>query len=68
LPGTEIGTEIQNGTEIQKTESEIEWRKIVALRNLLIHEYFGISREIVWDIVKNKLDTLEKFCLTATKE
>ena len=53
---------------IRKSNREIEWKKIVALRNLLIHEYFGISKQIVWDIVKNKLDALENFCVLATKE
>jgi len=42
--------------------SGIEWRKIVALRNLLAHEYFGISIPIVWDIVQNKLGPLEAAC------
>jgi uncharacterized protein with HEPN domain len=41
--------------------SDIEWRKVVALRNLLIHEYFGISIHIVWDIVQNKLQSLDDF-------
>jgi len=42
--------------------SRIEWRKIVALRNLLAHAYFGISIPIVWDIVQNKLGPLEEAC------
>ena len=48
--------------EIKGEGGEIEWRKIIGLRNLLIHEYFGISKPVVWDIVQNKLDLLEKFC------
>lgn len=39
--------------------SEIQWREIIALRNLLIHEYFGIDTKIVWDIVKNDLPQLK---------
>jgi uncharacterized protein with HEPN domain len=31
--------------------SEIQWREIIYLRNLLIHEYFGIDTKIVWDII-----------------
>jgi len=48
--------------EFKAMSGDIEWRKIVGLRNLLIHEYFGVSKPIVWDIVQNKLDPLDKFC------
>ena len=47
---------------IKARASEVEWRKIAALRNMLLHEYFGISMPIVWDIVCNKLDELDKAC------
>lgn len=39
--------------------SEIQWREIIALRNLLIHKYFGIDTKILWDIVKNDLPQLK---------
>jgi len=48
--------------QIQKSEPEIDWRKITGLRNLLIHEYFGINLPIVWDVVQNKLGLLETVC------
>jgi len=58
-----IGEAARNLPEKIKDEGgEIEWRKVIGLRNLLVHEYFGISKPVVWDIVANKLDLLERFC------
>ena len=45
---------------IRKEYPRIEWKKISGLRDILVHEYFGVDVEIVWDIVKNKLPDLKK--------
>ena len=37
----------------------IQWKKIVGLRNILIHEYAGIDKDIVWDIIEHKLPELK---------
>jgi uncharacterized protein with HEPN domain len=47
---------------IIQSQPEMEWHKIKALRNILVHEYFGINIEIVWDVVQNKLPQLKSKC------
>ena len=34
---------------------DISWRSMIGLRNILIHEYFGVDSEIVWEIIKSDL-------------
>ena len=35
--------------------SDIEWVKIVGLRNRIVHEYFGVDIQIIWQILKKDL-------------
>lgn len=37
---------------------EIEWRILKDFRNFIIHEYFGINNEIVWDTIQWRLPDL----------
>jgi len=37
----------------------IEWKKMAATRDKMIHDYFGIDYEIVWDIIEHKIPELD---------
>ena len=39
---------------------DVQWRQIIAARNILAHFYFGIDLNTVWNIVKNDLPQLKK--------
>jgi uncharacterized protein with HEPN domain len=41
--------------DFRTRHSEIDWRKIIGLRNRIVHDYFSIDIEIVWEIVQKDL-------------
>jgi len=44
--------------ELKDRHSDIEWKKIARMRDKLIHFYFGVNLDIVWDVAKNKVPVL----------
>ena len=46
-------------TEIRDSNKQVSWQRIAGLRDILIHHYFEIDTDIVWDIVQNKLPELK---------
>ena len=45
--------------EIKEQHQEIPWRQMAGLRDVLIHDYMGISLKIVWNVVQNELPQLK---------
>ena len=45
--------------DIQSGHSSVDWKNIAGLRDVLVHAYFRIDDEILWDIIQNKLEDLK---------
>ena len=46
--------------DFKNSHSQIEWHKVVGLRHRVVHEYFGIDLQIVWQILKKDLPSLRE--------
>lgn len=45
--------------ETKSKFAEIQWRQIIGLRHILVHEYFGIDNHLVWQIIANDIPNLK---------
>jgi uncharacterized protein with HEPN domain len=45
--------------DLKATRPDVEWAKIAAFRNVLVHGYLGIDLERIWDIVQNDVPKLK---------
>ncbi|MCM8760403.1 MAG: DUF86 domain-containing protein [Candidatus Omnitrophica bacterium] len=63
-----IGEAVKNIPEEIKQFHSIEWKKIAGFRDVLIHDYFGIDIEIVWEVIQHKLPELESAIRSILKE
>jgi uncharacterized protein with HEPN domain len=46
--------------QIKEKFPDVEWSEAVGFRNVLIHHYFGLDLEAVWDTIKENIPDLKK--------
>jgi len=45
---------------VRDQHPEVPWPQIVALRNILVHEYFGLNLDQIWTMTQKDLPKLEE--------
>jgi len=44
---------------LKAAHPDVEWRRIIAFRNVLVHDYLGIDLERVWEIIQRDVPTFK---------
>ena len=45
--------------EVKSEFSSVEWAQIIGMRNVFVHEYFGVDDTIVWEIIRKDIPVLK---------
>lgn len=65
---TIIGEAVKGLTpEIKDSKPEVDWRQIARLRDLLVHVYFGVVPEKIYQLVIGHVPALEAACVEVLK-
>lgn len=56
-----IGEAVNNIPKSLKDKNkDVAWKEILGMRNKVIHEYFGVDEEILWETIKKDLPVFKK--------
>ena len=67
-PVTQIGELVKKlSEEFREKYSEIPWRNIAGMRDIVVHGYETIDKKILWNVAKIEIPKLKTFCLKILK-
>ncbi|TKJ35481.1 MAG: DUF86 domain-containing protein [Planctomycetes bacterium B3_Pla] len=54
--------------DLKETHPDVEWHRIAAFRNVLVHDYLGIDVERIWEIAQRDVPKLKQAVLAILEE
>lgn len=51
--------------DFKTQNNNIPWNKLRGIRNRIVHDYFGVDHDIIWQIISNELNVLKQDLIKA---
>lgn len=46
--------------DVRDAHPQVQWRSMARMRDRLVHDYFGVDFDIVWDVLQSKIPELRE--------
>lgn len=46
--------------DVRRNYPDVAWKKMAGLRDIVVHDYFGIDEDIIWDVVSTRVPELNR--------
>ncbi len=46
--------------DVRRKYPDVAWKKMAGLRDIVVHDYFGIDEDIIWDVVTVRIPELNR--------
>ena len=47
-------------SDVRRQHPEVAWKKMAGLRDIVVHDYFGIDEDIIWDVISTRIPELKR--------
>lgn len=41
--------------EFKSSHTDIDWRDVISMRNILVHDYYNVDFDVLWNVLKEDL-------------
>lgn len=53
---------------LREKHKSTNWKAIIGLKNIIVHEYFGVDKGVIWQIIKKDIPSLKSVALKMLEE
>ena len=67
-PITQIGELVKRlSNDFREQYNEIPWKNVAGMRDIVVHNYETIDKQILWNVADVEIDKIKQFCLKVIK-
>lgn len=54
--------------EFKSSHTDIDWRDVISMRNILVHDYYNVDFDILWNVLQEDLPSFRELIIKYLNE